>query len=83
MDLDLGAVAFWLAVGAFLTAGALSGWLREKEIQKTIRAMIELSFDRMRRIMACTCSSSSRSLSLLRSRYTGRLLRLFRMRAIL
>ena len=41
MELDLGAVAFWLAVGAFLTAGALSGWLREKEIQKTIRAMIE------------------------------------------
>ena len=41
MDLDLGAVAFWLALGAFLTAGALSGWLREKEIQKTIRAMIE------------------------------------------
>jgi len=41
MDLNLGAVAFWLAVGAFLTAGALSGWLREKEIQKTIRAMIE------------------------------------------
>lgn len=41
MDLDLGAVAFWIAMGAFLTAGALSGWLREKEIQKTIRAMIE------------------------------------------
>jgi hypothetical protein len=41
MDLNLGAVAFWLAIGAFLTAGALSGWLREKEIQKTIRAMIE------------------------------------------
>ncbi len=48
-----------------------------------IRAMIELSFARIRRIIAETCSSNSRSLNLLRSRYTGRLLRLFRIKAIL
>jgi hypothetical protein len=34
-------VAFWLAAGAWLVALSLAPWLRQREIQRTIRAMIE------------------------------------------
>ena len=48
-----------------------------------MRAITALSFARIRRTMALTCSSSSTSLSFARSLYTGRLFLLFRINAIL
>ncbi len=41
MVVNLGIAAFWLAVGAWFVAMALSPWLRQREIQRTIRVMIE------------------------------------------
>lgn len=40
-SLDLSGAAFWLALGAVIVASILSGWLRERELQRTIRASIE------------------------------------------
>lgn len=39
--LDLSGAAFWLALGAVIVASILSRWLRERELQRTIRASIE------------------------------------------
>ena len=51
--------------------------------RNTMRAITWASLARIRLTIALTCSSSSRSLSLLRSLYTGRLFRLLRIKAIL
>ena len=51
--------------------------------RSTMRAITALSFLRILLTMACTCRSSSESLNRPKSLYTAKLLRLFRINAIL